>query len=168
MKTQGMTDLQVNGYAGVDFNDAALIADALDHTLDAMQAANLTLCLPTLVTADEAMLDVRAGAKRSILVTDATVAAASAGPYHFAGMRIEHSADGTVLVPGTSRLAPLCAWTRRCVTLSPGHWRTPQPRWRWPRSSRTRCWPLPWRITASPCWTPRCAGAAICTRPGGR
>jgi N-acetylglucosamine-6-phosphate deacetylase len=59
MQTQGLTDLQVNGYAGIDFNDAALTADALDHALDAMRRANVTTCLPTLITADEPTLTAR-------------------------------------------------------------------------------------------------------------
>ena len=59
MQTQGLTDLQVNGYAGVDFNDAALTADALDHALDAMRKANVTTCLPTLITAGEDTLKAR-------------------------------------------------------------------------------------------------------------
>jgi N-acetylglucosamine-6-phosphate deacetylase len=43
---------------------------------------------------------------RSILVTDATAAAAAPpGLYRFAGMTIEHTPDGSVRVPGTSTLA---------------------------------------------------------------
>jgi N-acetylglucosamine-6-phosphate deacetylase len=60
--TDGLTDLQVNGYAGIDFNDAALTADALDHALAAMRRANVTTCLPTLITADEATLEDRLAA----------------------------------------------------------------------------------------------------------
>ena len=51
MESAGLFDLQVNGYAGVDFNDVALTADALDHALHAMLAAGVTGCLPTLITA---------------------------------------------------------------------------------------------------------------------
>ncbi len=36
MRTTGLLDLQVNGYAGVDFNDPGLTPDALDHALHAM------------------------------------------------------------------------------------------------------------------------------------
>ncbi len=46
----GLFDLQVNGYAGVDFNDPALTAAGLDHALEAMLAAGVTQCLPTLIT----------------------------------------------------------------------------------------------------------------------
>ena len=56
MRTSGLIDLQVNGYAGVDFNDAGLTADAMDHALRAMLEAGVTTCLPTLITAPEAAL----------------------------------------------------------------------------------------------------------------
>jgi N-acetylglucosamine-6-phosphate deacetylase len=56
MHTTGLIDLQVNGYAGVDFNDAALDAAALDHALHAMMCAGVTACLPTLITAPEPVL----------------------------------------------------------------------------------------------------------------
>jgi len=43
---------------------------------------------------------------RSILVTDATAAAAAPpGLYRFAGMTVEHTQDGSVRVPGTTTLA---------------------------------------------------------------
>ena len=46
------------------------------------------------------------GLDRSILVTDATAAAdAPPGLYDFAGMRIEHTADGSVREPGSPVLA---------------------------------------------------------------
>ena len=59
MQTAGLLDLQVNGYAGVDFNDASLTAEALDHALHAMLAAGVTRCLPTLITATEPVLEAR-------------------------------------------------------------------------------------------------------------
>ena len=62
MRTPGLIDLQVNGYAGIDFNDAGLTADALDHALHAMRRANVTTCLPTLITADEPTLAARLAA----------------------------------------------------------------------------------------------------------
>jgi N-acetylglucosamine-6-phosphate deacetylase len=44
--------------------------------------------------------------QRCILVTDATAAAAAPpGLHRFAGMHIEHAADGSVRVPGTATLA---------------------------------------------------------------
>jgi N-acetylglucosamine-6-phosphate deacetylase len=59
MRTSGLLDLQVNGYAGVDFNSTALTADALDHALHAMLRAGVTQCLPTLITASESELAAR-------------------------------------------------------------------------------------------------------------
>jgi N-acetylglucosamine-6-phosphate deacetylase len=48
--TSGLLDLQVNGYAGVDFNDPALTAKMLDHAFEAMLADGVTGCLPTIIT----------------------------------------------------------------------------------------------------------------------
>ena len=83
MQTQGLTDLQVNGYAGIDFNDAALTAEALDHALATMAAANVTTCLPTLITADEATLTARFAA------LDAAVAHSRFGPGMVPGFHLE-------------------------------------------------------------------------------
>lgn len=62
MKTEGLFDLQVNGYAGVDFNDAALTPARLDRALEAMLADGVTGCLPTLITAPRADLRARLAA----------------------------------------------------------------------------------------------------------
>ena len=62
METAGLVDLQVNGFAGIDFNDAAITAAALDHALAAMAAHGVTTCLPTLITAPEAVLAARLAA----------------------------------------------------------------------------------------------------------
>ncbi|MBM6592500.1 N-acetylglucosamine-6-phosphate deacetylase [Microvirga pudoricolor] len=59
MITGGLFDLQVNGFAGVDFNDAGLTPEAFDRALAGMLETGVTLCLPTLITADEATLAVR-------------------------------------------------------------------------------------------------------------
>jgi N-acetylglucosamine-6-phosphate deacetylase len=83
MQTNGLTDLQVNGYAGVDFNDAALTADGLEHALAAMRAANVTCCLPTLISADEATLKARLGA------LDEAVAASPLGQRMVPGFHLE-------------------------------------------------------------------------------
>ena len=83
MHSPGLTDLQVNGYAGVDFNDDALTADALDHALAAMRSANVAICLPTLITADEATLTNRLAA------LDAAVAASRLGPQMVPGFHLE-------------------------------------------------------------------------------
>ncbi len=83
MQTRGLTDLQVNGYAGVDFNDAALTPEALDHALQAMRAANVTTCLPTLISASESSLAARLAA------LDAAAAASRLGPGMVPGFHLE-------------------------------------------------------------------------------
>jgi N-acetylglucosamine-6-phosphate deacetylase len=83
MRTAGLTDLQVNGYAGVDFNDAALTAAGMDHALAAMRRANVTTCLPTLITADETTLGARLAA------LDTAVARSRLGPDMVPGFHLE-------------------------------------------------------------------------------
>jgi N-acetylglucosamine-6-phosphate deacetylase len=83
MQTQGLIDLQVNGYAGIDFNDTALTADALDHALGAMLRAGVTACLPTLITASEATLHARLHA------LDNAVATSRLGPRMVPGFHLE-------------------------------------------------------------------------------
>ncbi|CRG52116.1 N-acetylglucosamine-6-phosphate deacetylase [Yersinia wautersii] len=51
--THGLCDLQINGFAGIDFNDSDnLNAASLDRALEAMLATGVTTCLPTLISAD--------------------------------------------------------------------------------------------------------------------
>jgi N-acetylglucosamine-6-phosphate deacetylase len=49
-KLPGFVDLQVNGFAGVDFNDPSTSAEAVAQALDAMRSTGVTRCLPTLIT----------------------------------------------------------------------------------------------------------------------
>jgi len=46
----GFFDLQVNGFAGVDFNAADLNSDAVSFALQRLRATGVTRCLPTLIT----------------------------------------------------------------------------------------------------------------------
>ena len=78
-----MIDLQVNGYAGVDFNDAALTPDALDHALHAMLQGGVATCLPTVITAPEADMAARLAA------LDHAVAASRLGPLMVPGFHLE-------------------------------------------------------------------------------
>ena len=57
--TAGLIDLQVNGFAGVDFNDRGITAAALDAALEAMLACGVTTCLPTVITAPADELEAR-------------------------------------------------------------------------------------------------------------
>lgn len=54
--TPGLFDIQVNGFAGVDFNDENIDADRLDSALEAMLKTGVTSCLPTLITASKSVL----------------------------------------------------------------------------------------------------------------
>ena len=109
MHTAGLIDLQVNGYAGVDFNDTALTAAALDHALHAMLRAGVTTCLPTLITAPEAVLAARFAA------LDRAVAQQPAG-----------AADGARLPPGGAVPEPRAGLCR--VPSAGRHGRRPIPR----------------------------------------
>ncbi|MGH7210472.1 MAG: amidohydrolase family protein [Acetobacteraceae bacterium] len=123
MQTAGLIDLQVNGYAGVDFNDGALSSDALDHALAAMLRAGVTLCLPTLITASEADLAARLAA------LDAAVAGSRLGPLMVPGYHLEgpflNPSEGTrgchpascMVPPDPDLLARLRAGLRRPILL---------------------------------------------------
>ena len=51
LRIPGFVDLQVNGFAGVDFNDpTSCTTDGVTRALDAMRATGVTRCLPTLIT----------------------------------------------------------------------------------------------------------------------
>ena len=56
-KTSGLVDLQVNGFAGVDFNTPGITAQTLQKALETMLASGVTTCLPTLITASEEHLN---------------------------------------------------------------------------------------------------------------
>ncbi len=46
----GLVDIHINGFAGVDYNDAGLTAEALSQSLIAMRQTGVTRCLPTIIT----------------------------------------------------------------------------------------------------------------------
>lgn len=90
--TAGLLDLQVNGFAGIDFNDAALGAEALDEALAAMLLTGVTVCLPTIITA------ARDDLRRRFAALDAAVAQSRLGPLMVPGYHLEgpflNPADG--------------------------------------------------------------------------
>jgi len=90
MRTSGLFDLQVNGFAGIDFNSETIDADALDHALEAMLATGVTACLPTLITAPDDVLEARFAA------LDRAVAQSRLGPLMVPGYHLE----GPFLNPG--------------------------------------------------------------------
>jgi N-acetylglucosamine-6-phosphate deacetylase len=46
----GFIDLQVNGFAGVDYNNPAAAFDEIAHSMRCMYATGVTRCLPTVIT----------------------------------------------------------------------------------------------------------------------
>jgi N-acetylglucosamine-6-phosphate deacetylase len=83
MLTPGLIDLQVNGFAGVDFNSGALSAADVDRALEAMLACGVTACLPTLITATPAELAAR------LTALDEAIAASRLGPLMCPGYHLE-------------------------------------------------------------------------------
>lgn len=84
MKTPGLVDLQVNGFAGLDFNSGAVTADALDRALEAMLATGVTTCLPTLITAHPQELEARFAALDRA-VTESRLGPSMCPGYHLEG-----------------------------------------------------------------------------------
>ncbi|RJT34214.1 N-acetylglucosamine-6-phosphate deacetylase [Rahnella woolbedingensis] len=83
IKTAGLFDVQVNGFAGVDFNDATLQPEQLTLALEAMLATGVTSCLPTLITADMPTL------RRRFLALDKAVAASPLARVMVPGYHLE-------------------------------------------------------------------------------
>ena len=46
----GLVDVQVNGFAGIDFNAGNLVDDQVAHAFDAMRPTGVRACLPTIIT----------------------------------------------------------------------------------------------------------------------
>ncbi len=83
MRSAGLVDLQVNGFAGVDFNSGRITAAELDHALEAMLVTGVTCCLPTIITAHEDELEER------FLALDGAVSASRLGPLMCPGYHLE-------------------------------------------------------------------------------
>src|SRR5437867_574679 len=66
LQASGFFDLQVNGFAGVDFNDPATTPEAVARALDAQELTGVTRCLPTLITSS---LEDFARCARTVLAT---------------------------------------------------------------------------------------------------
>jgi len=80
LTSPGFLDLQVNGFAGVDFNDPATTVDDLHRALGVLRAHGVTRLLPTLITSSAE----RFGQCASILLrvkTDAIAGIHMEGPY---------------------------------------------------------------------------------------
>ena len=92
MRSAGLFDLQVNGFAGIDFNSHTLDADQLDHALAAMLATGVTACLPTLITAPADVLAQRFAALDRA-VAGSPLASVMVPGYHLEGPFL-NPADG--------------------------------------------------------------------------
>jgi N-acetylglucosamine-6-phosphate deacetylase len=126
----GFIDLQVNGFAGVDFNDPNTPIEAIGRALDAILATGVTRCLPTVITGSpDAMLASLGNLYRA--KTSLPRGRAIAG-FHVEGPHID-PADGPrgahparwVRPPDPGEFARWQEATQgniRLVTLSP-HWR---------------------------------------------
>lgn len=130
--TGGLVDLQVNGFAGIDFNAAddspALTAETLDGALEAILATGVTCCLPTVITAPVAVL------ARRLRTLDAAIARSRLGPSMCPGYHLEgpflNPADGyagchppaAMLAPDYDMIQALAAGLQRPIlmlTLAP-------------------------------------------------
>ena len=81
----GFCDVQINGYAGVDFNqEAPLEPAAVRRAAEALWAEGCTTFLPTLITNDETALERRFGELNAARRADACIAASVPG-YHLEG-----------------------------------------------------------------------------------
>ena len=112
VRSGGLLDLQVNGFAGVDFNDPAITLDALDHALHAMLETGVTACLPTVITASPDALADRFAA------LDRAVSRSRLGPlmvpgYHLEGPFLNPGAGYTGCHPAQEMTAPECALVQR-------------------------------------------------------
>lgn len=104
MITSGLIDLQVNGFAGVDFNSGTLVAAEIDRALEAMLTCGVTACLPTLITAEPDRLAQR------LQALDEAVGASHLGPlmcpgYHLEGPFLNPSAGYAGCHPASAMTA---------------------------------------------------------------
>lgn len=92
MISDGLFDLQVNGYAGVDFNDPGVTAASFDMALEAMLSAGVTQCLPTIITGTPNELAERFSALDAA-VTGSRLGRSMVPGYHLEGPFL-NAADG--------------------------------------------------------------------------
>lgn len=80
LQLPGLFDLQVNGFAGIDFNAPALSADRCAEAIERMRETGVTRCLPTLITS--AFADFAASARVLAGIADPAIAGIHMeGPY---------------------------------------------------------------------------------------
>jgi len=118
----GFVDLQVNGFAGVDFNKPGQSAERIGEALAAMRMTGVTRCLPTLITSS---IEWFTACVRPILAcADPTIAGLHLeGPYisPVDGPRGAHPRDAVIAasVEDFRRRQETAAGKIRLVTLAP-------------------------------------------------
>ncbi len=118
----GFVDLQVNGFAGVDFNTPGRPPDEIRRALEAMRTTGVTLCLPTLITSS---FERFAACARALLAAEHPAVAGlhMEGPYlsPMDGPRGAHPAAHLVpaAVDDFSRRQDAAGGRIRLVTLAP-------------------------------------------------
>lgn len=120
--SSGFVDLQVNGFAGVDFNTPGLPPDAIPRALAAMRATGVTRCLPTLITSSFERFAACAAA--IVACPDPAIAGIHMeGPYlsPFDGPRGAHPASAVIAasVDDFRRRQEAAGGRIRLVTLAP-------------------------------------------------
>lgn len=81
--TPGLFDIQVNGFAGIDFNVPGVTAERMDQALTGMLSTGVTRCLPTLITNGRTeLIDL-------LRALDTAVSASVLGPLMVPGYHIE-------------------------------------------------------------------------------
>lgn len=89
---QGFVDLQVNGFAGVDYNDPASTHEAIERSIERMFSTGVTRFLPTVITGPESRI-VAALRNLSAFAASGSAAAPAIAGFHIEGPNISHE-DG--------------------------------------------------------------------------
>jgi N-acetylglucosamine-6-phosphate deacetylase len=118
----GLFDLQVNGFAGVDFNSREVTADGVSQALERMRSTGVTRCLPTLITSS--FDDFAASARVLMSVDDTAIAGLHMeGPYISPadGARGAHPREHVrpASIEDFERRQEACHGRIRLVTLAP-------------------------------------------------
>lgn len=116
METEGLFDIQVNGFAGVDFNDDRITPAALDHALAAMARTGVAHCLPTLITTPEAVL-VRRLQALDRAVADSALGGLMVPGYHLEGPFLNPTPGYAGCHPPEAMVPPCPALLRRLAAL---------------------------------------------------
>lgn len=120
LRIPGFIDLQVNGFAGVDFSDDALTEETFRHACHTLLARGTAAFLPTLITGGEPCLRRNLTLMVSVLKKDATLARHILG-FHLEGPFISKEPGAVGAHDPAAVHAPDCAYFDRLNTWSEGH-----------------------------------------------